>query len=119
MLEEQYQKQEELEKKHTDRVNSIEDELKTARGDRREHLIDQLAQERNAQIKALQSEREIEKEKEQNQKKQKQLEKQQEALEKKRWEQTRKNQVVRQYHLTQQLPMLLQYSLVRWWHYQQ
>lgn len=94
MLEEQYQKQEELEKKHTDRINSIEDELKTARGDRREHLIDQLAQERNAQIKALQSEREIEKEKEQNQKKQKQLEKQQEALEKKRWEQNKKNQIV-------------------------
>ena len=94
MLEEQYQKQEELEKKHTDRVNSIEDELKTARGDRREHLIDQLAQEKNAQIKALENERAIEKEKEQNQKKQQQLEKQQEALEKKRWEQNKKNQVV-------------------------
>ena len=94
MLEEQYQKQEELEKKHTDRINSIEDELKTARGDRREHLIDQLAQEKNAQIKALENERAIEKEKEQNQKKQQQLEKQQEALEKKRWEQNKKNQVV-------------------------
>lgn len=94
MLEEQYQKQEELEKKHTDRINSIEDELKTARGDRREHLIDQLAQERNAQLKALENERAIEKEKEQNQKKQKQLEKQQEALEKKRWEQNKKNQIV-------------------------
>lgn len=94
MLEEQYQKQEELEKKHTDRVNSIEDELKTARGDRREHLIDQLTQERNAQIKALENERAIEKEKEQNQKKQQQLEKQQEALEKKRWEQNKKNQIV-------------------------
>lgn len=94
MLEEQYQKQEELEKKHTDRINSIEDELKTARGDRREHLIDQLAQERNAQIKALDNERAIEKEKEQNQKKQQQLEKQQKALEKKRWEQNKKNQIV-------------------------
>lgn len=94
MLEEQYQKQEELEKKHTDRVNSIEDELKTARGDRREHLIDQLAQERNAQIKALENERAIEREKEQNQMKQKQLEKQQKALEKKRWEQNKKNQIV-------------------------
>ena len=94
MLEEQYQKQEELEKKHTDRVNSIEDELKTARGDRRENLINQLAQEKNAQIKALENERAIEKEKEQNQKKQKQLEKQQEALEKKRWEQNKRNQIV-------------------------
>lgn len=94
MLEEQYQKQEELEKKHTDRVNSIEDELKTARGDRREHLIDQLTQERNAQIKALENERAIEKEKEQNQMKQKQLEKQKGALEKKRWEQNKKNQIV-------------------------
>ena len=94
MLEEQYQKQEELEKKHTDRVNSIEDELKTARGDRRENLINQLAQEKNAQIKALENERAIEKEKEQNQKKQQQLEKQQAALEKKRWELNKKNQVV-------------------------
>lgn len=94
MLEEQYQKQEELEKKHTDRINSIEDELKTARGDRREHLLDQLAQERNAQIKALENERAIEREKEQNQKKQEQLEKQQKALEKKRWEQNKKNQIV-------------------------
>ena len=94
MLEEQYQKQEELEKKHTDGVNSIEDELKTARGDRRENLINQLAQEKNAQIKALENERAIEKEKEQNQKKQKQLEKQQEALEKKRWEQNKRNQIV-------------------------
>ena len=94
MLEEQYKKQEELEKKHTDRINSIEDELKTARGDRREHLIDQLAQERNAQLKALENERAIEKEKEQNQKKQQQLEKQQEALEKKRWELNKKNQIV-------------------------
>lgn len=94
MLEEQYQKQEELEKKHTDRINSIEDELKTARGDRREHLIDQLAQERNAQLKALEYERAIEKEKEQNQMKQKQLEKQKGALEKKRWEQNKKNQIV-------------------------
>lgn len=94
MLEEQYQKQEELEKKHTDRVNSIEDELKTARGDRRENLINQLAQEKNAQIKALENERAIEKEKEQNQKKQQQLEKQQKALEKKRWEQNKRNQIV-------------------------
>ena len=94
MLEEQYQKQEELEKKHTDRVNSIEDELKTARGDRRENLINQLAQEKNAQIKALENERAIEKEKEQNQKKQQQMEKQQKALEKKRWEQNKRNQIV-------------------------
>lgn len=94
MLEEQYQKQEELEKKHTDRVNSIEDELKTARGDRREYLINQLAQERNAQIKALDNERAIEKEKEQNQKKQQQLEKQQKGLEQKRWELNKKNQIV-------------------------
>ena len=53
-----------------------------------------MAQERNAQIKALDNERAIEKEKEQNQKKQQQLEKQQEALEKKRWEQNKKNQIV-------------------------
>lgn len=94
MLQEQYEKQEELEKRHTDKINDIEGELKNARGDRRQHLIDQLTQEREAQIKALNNEREIEKEKERNQKKQEQLEKQQAALEKKRWEQNKKNQIV-------------------------
>ena len=87
MLEEAYQKQEELTQKHTDKLADIEDELKTSRGDRRAHLIEQLNAERAAQIASLQEEQRIEKEKEINQKKQ-------DALEKKRREQEKKNSIV-------------------------
>lgn len=87
MLEEAYSKQEELTKKHTDKLSDIEDELKTSRGDRRAHLIEQLNAERAAQIASLVEEQKIEKEKEINQKKQ-------DALEKKRREQEKKNSIV-------------------------
>ena len=87
ILEEAYQKQEELTKKHTDKLSDIEDELKTSRGDRRAHLIEQLNAERAAQLASLQEEQRIEKQKEQNQKKQ-------DALEKKRREQEKKNSIV-------------------------
>lgn len=87
MLEEAYQKQEELTQKHTDKLADIEDELKTSRGDRRAHLIEQLNAERAAQIASLVEEQKIEKEKEINQKKQ-------DALEKKRREQEKKNSIV-------------------------
>ena len=63
-------KNEEILQKHQQNVNDIEGELQTARGDRREHLIDQL----NAEIEA---ERRAAAEK-------KKLEKEQEALEKKK-----------------------------------
>ena len=53
MLEEKYQKQEELTQQHTDKINDIEDELKDARGDRRQHLIDALAAEREEQLASL------------------------------------------------------------------
>ena len=87
MLEEAYQKQEELTQKHTDKLADIEDELKTSRGDRRAHLIEQLNAEREAQLASLQEEQRIEKEKEINQKKQ-------DALEKKRRDQEKKNSIV-------------------------
>lgn len=87
MLEDAYQKQEELVQKHTDKLDEIESELKDSRGDRRQHLIDQLAAEREAQIAALAEEQKIAKQKEQNQKKQ-------DALEKKRREQEKKNSIV-------------------------
>lgn len=87
MLEEAYNKQEELTKKHTDKLADIEDELKTSRGDRRAHLVEQLNAEREAMIASLQEEQKIEKQKEQNEKKQ-------EALEKKRREQEKKNSIV-------------------------
>lgn len=87
MLEEAYTKQEELTQKHTDKLADIEDELKTSRGDRRAHLIEQLNAEREAQLASLQEEQKIEKQKEINQKKQ-------DALEKKRREQEKKNSIV-------------------------
>ena len=87
MLEEQYEKQEELVKKHTDKISDIEAELKTARGDRRAHLIEQLAMEKAAQKAALIEEQNALKAKEENQKKQ-------DAVEKKRREQEKKNSIV-------------------------
>ena len=87
MLEDAYNKQEELTKKHTDKLSNIEDELKTSRGDRRAHLVEQLNAEREAMLASLQEEQKIEKKKEQNEKKQ-------QALEKKRNEQEKKNKIV-------------------------
>ena len=87
MLEDAQNKQEELTKKHTDKLSDIEDELKTSRGDRRAHLVEQLNAEREAMLASLQEEQKIEKKKEQNEKKQ-------QALEKKRNEQEKKNKIV-------------------------
>lgn len=94
MLEKQYSKQQELTRKHTDKINDIEGELTNARGDRRDFLLDQLARERDAELKSLETENQIQQEKEKNEKKQQALERQKEQLDKKRWEQNKKNQVV-------------------------
>ena len=87
MLEDAYRKQEDLTKGHMDKLKDIEDELKTSRGDRRAHLVEQLNAERQALIASLQEEQKIDKEKEANAKKQ-------DALEKKRREQEKKNSIV-------------------------
>lgn len=55
-------KQKGLTQKYADDVNSIEDELSTARGDRRQHLIDQLNAQMQAQRESLAEEKRIEKE---------------------------------------------------------
>ena len=94
MLEDKYQKQEELTQKHTDKINDIEDELKDARGDRRQHLIDALAAEREEQLASLKEQTEIEKQKEENQRKQDANEKKQDALDKKRKEQQKRLSIV-------------------------
>ena len=49
-----YDKQEDIANEHKNKLNEIEDELATARGDRRQHLIDQLNAEMAAQRKAVQ-----------------------------------------------------------------
>lgn len=72
-------KNEEILEKHKNNVNDIEDELSTARGDRRQHLIDQLNAETEAEREAAQEKKRLEKEQEAQQRKQ-------DALDKKRKE---------------------------------
>lgn len=93
-IEDAYAKQEEATQEHRDKINSIEGELATARGDRRQALIDQLAKEREAELASLQNEQDIQKKKQANEKKQQALEKQQQALDKKRWQQDKQNKIV-------------------------
>lgn len=79
MLEDKLDYQESLINEHKSKVDSIEDELANSRGDRRQHLIDQL----NAEMAA---EREAAKEKQRLQKEQDRLDAKQDALDKKRKE---------------------------------
>lgn len=67
-------KQEEITRQHADNVNSIEDELKNARGDRRQQLIDNLNAEMAAQRASLAQQKKIEKEEEKAKEKKKKLE---------------------------------------------
>lgn len=64
VLEKALDKQKELTEKYKNDVNNIEDELSSARGDRREHLIDQLNAQIAAQRASWAEEKRIEKEKE-------------------------------------------------------
>ena len=73
-LEKQLDKQKELTQKYKDDVDSIEDELATARGDRRQHLIDQLNAQMQAQRESLAQEKRMEKEREKLDKKREKLE---------------------------------------------
>lgn len=75
--EELLKKQEDITKEHADKVNDIEDELKNARGDRRQQLIDQLNAEMAAQRASLSQEKKIEKEKEKADARKKDLEREQ------------------------------------------
>ena len=84
MIEENLNKQEEITEQHNDKVNTIEDELKSARGDRRQALIDQLAAERKAQEESIKKEKQLTEEKKKQAQKQEELKKQQDALDKKR-----------------------------------
>lgn len=67
-------KQKEITQEHASAVDSIEDELSTARGDRRQHLIDQLNAEMAAQRASLAQQKKIEKEKEKAERKKADLE---------------------------------------------
>ena len=74
-LEKKLSEQEAILQKHKDNVNSIEDELSSARGDRRQHLIDQLNAEIAAQREAAAEQKRIEKEKQKEQDKLDELDK--------------------------------------------
>ena len=73
-LEKALDKQQEIVEQHKNTIDDIENELATARGDRREHLIDQLNAEIAAQRAAQKEEQKIQKQKEAQQKKQDALE---------------------------------------------
>lgn len=74
-LEKKLDEQEEMVQKHKSAIDSIEDELATARGSRRQHLIDQLNAEMAAEKAAQKQKQKIQKEQEKAQKKQDELEK--------------------------------------------
>lgn len=84
---EEYQKmldkQKEITQEHASAVDSIENELSTARGDRRQHLIDQLNAEMAAQRASLAQEKKIEREKQKAEDKKKKLEHDQAVAKKK------------------------------------
>lgn len=84
---EQYEKlldeQEKITQEHSNKINDIEDELKTARGDRRQQLIDNINAEMAAQRASLAQEKKIEKEKEKAEEKKKKLEHDQAVAKKK------------------------------------
>lgn len=82
-LQEMYDKQKEITQKYADDVNNIEDELKTARGDRRQQLIDNLNAEMAAQRASLAQQKKIEKEQEKAEQKKKKLEHDQAVAKKK------------------------------------
>lgn len=87
MLQNALDKQESIVEQHNSKINSMEDELKNARGDRRQFLLDGIAAETQAQIAAMQEEQRLK-----NQ--QKQIEEREKALEKKRLEQDKKQKIV-------------------------
>lgn len=81
--EKQLDKQQDITQEHASAVESIEDELSTARGDRRQQLIDQLNAEMAAQRASLAQEKKIEREREKAEEKKKKLEHDQAVAKKK------------------------------------
>lgn len=87
LLDEKLSKQEEITQKHKDAIDSIEEELDSARGDRRQHLIDSLNAQIQAQRQSLAQEKKIQAQKEANQRKL-------DALDKKRKQEQKKQAIV-------------------------
>ena len=74
-LEEKLNEQSEIEERHKNEIESIEDELATSRGDRRQQLIDQLNAEMQARREAAAEQKRLEAEIKANERKQEELEK--------------------------------------------
>lgn len=81
--EELLNKQKDITQEHASEVDSIEQELANARGDRRQHLIDKLNAEMAAQRASLAQEKKIEREREKAEEKKKKLEHDQAVAKKK------------------------------------
>lgn len=81
--EELLNKQKEITQEHASEVDSIEQELANARGDRRQHLIDKLNAEMAAQRASLEQQKKIDREKEKAEEKKKKLEHDQAVAKKK------------------------------------
>lgn len=92
----EYDRQEEIAREHADKINDIEDELKTARGDRRDALIDDLARERAAQESAIKLKEKQQREQEKIEKRKEEQAKKQEELKKKQLEIDRQMKRVQQ-----------------------
>ena len=84
MIERALDKQEQLIDEHKNAVDSIEDELSTARGSRRQHLIDQLNAEMEAERAAAKEKKRLEKEEQKLQDKQDKLDEKRKKQEYKR-----------------------------------
>lgn len=80
-MQEALDKQRDMIKDHSNEIDSIEDELSTARGSRRQHLIDQLNAEMELQREAVKEKQRLDREEQKNNE---QMQKKQDALDKKR-----------------------------------
>ena len=87
LLEEKLSKQQEITERHKEAINGIEEELDSARGDRRQHLIDALNAQIQAQRASLAQEKKIQAQKEANQRKL-------DALDKKRKQEQKKQAII-------------------------
>lgn len=94
IVEKAYDKQADIVQRYKDAINSTEDELKEARGERRLALLDTLAEQREGYLKETESLKKQELEKEKIARKEEELKKKQDELEKKRKRQQQQQSVV-------------------------
>lgn len=103
--EELLNKQDEITQQHADKINSIEDELKTARGDRRQELIDNLNAEMAAQRASLEQKKKIERE-------EKRLDYEKQLLE---WEAAKKEHEINLWQAAVNAAMMVSMAAVNKW----